>query len=170
MNVRGKLVPAAFVAALSSGGALYELERLEGNILSVYADKLAGGLPTRCAGDTNHSMPVGARLTDDECRAVNKATMIKYGASVLACTNWHHLTGDRLVGLTLFAINVGKSGACGSEAFKAINAGAVAKGCDLLAIRPDGTPNWSYVRGQYVKGLHNRRLAERDWCRKGLPQ
>lgn len=164
MKVKGKLVPAALVAALTSGGAVYELERLEGNILSVYADSLAAGIPTRCAGDTNHAMPVGTKLTADDCREINKLTMLKYGASVLGCTNWDHLTGDRLIGLTLFAINVGSKGACGSASFAAINAGRIAEGCNLLARKPNGDPNWSYVRGRYVQGLQNRRQAEKAWC------
>lgn len=170
MNIRGKLVPAALVAALSGGGSIAALEQLEGNILRVYPDALANGLPTRCAGDTNHSMPVGTKLTADDCREVNKTTMVKYGAAVLACTNWEHLTPDRLVGLTLFAINVGKHGACGSQTFKAINAGRIREGCNLLSTRPDGSPNWSYAQGGYVQGLQNRRLAERSWCLKGLPR
>lgn len=168
MKVKGKIVPAALVAALVSGGSVAKLEQLEGNILAVYADNLAGGLPTRCAGDTNHNMPVGTKLTADDCREINKLTMIKYGASVLACTNWEHLNGDRLVGLTLFAINVGSSGACGSQSFKAINAGRIKEGCDLLARKPDGRPNWSNAGGRYVQGLQNRRQAERKLCLSGI--
>lgn len=164
MRIAGKIVPLALAGALTSGGALTALEQLEGNILGVYADALAGGLPTRCAGDTNHSMPVGARLTSDECREINKATLVRYGALVLACTNWANLTPERLVGLTLFAINVGGAGACGSAAFKAINAGQVESGCNLLATKPNGLPNWSYIGKRYVPGLQNRRLAERNWC------
>lgn len=164
MNVKGKLVPATLAAALSSGGALAALEKLEGNALRVYEDKLAGGVPTRCAGDTNHSMPAGTLLTDDQCREINKGTLLSYGSRVLACTNWSMLTPDRLIGLTLFAINVGAAGACGSEAFKAINAGRITEGCDLLARKPNGAPNWSHAGGRYVPGLQNRRLAERDWC------
>lgn len=166
MRAKGKIVPAALVAALSSGAAVYELERLEGNILSVYADSIAAGLPTRCAGDTNHDMPVGTKLTSDQCKEINKATLLNYGTSVLACTKWENLTPDRLVGLTLFAINVGKSGACNSQAFKAINAGNIPEGCTLLSTRPDGKPNWSYAGGKYVPGLQNRRLAERAWCER----
>lgn len=94
--------------------------------------------------------------------------MIKYGASVLACTNWVHLNGDRLVGLTLFAINVGSSGACNSQAFKAINAGRIQEGCDLLATKPNGQPNWSFASGRYVQGLQNRRQAERKLCLSGV--
>ena len=166
MTVRGKVVPAVFVAALTGGGALTALETLEGNIKEVYADLLAGGIPTRCAGDTNHSMPVGTKLTTDDCREINKGTLLSYGWSVLACTNWDYLTPDRLVGLTLFAINVGKSGACNSQAFKANNAGNIPEGCKLLSTRPDGKPNWSYAGGVYVPGLQNRRLAERAWCER----
>lgn len=168
LTVKGKLVPAALVAALTSGGAVYELERLEGNILGVYADHLAGGIPTRCAGDTNHSMKVGTKLTSDQCKEINKWTMIKYGVGVLGCTSWENLDGDRLIGLTLFAINVGANGACGSQAVKAINAGDLVRGCRLISTTDAGKPNWSYVNGKYVKGLQNRRLAERDWCERGL--
>lgn len=168
MKVKGKLVPAALAAALVSGGSVLKLEQLEGNILSVYADHLAGGLPTRCAGDTNHSMPVGTKLTADDCREINKLTMIRYGLSVLACTDWSQLNGDRLVGLTLFAINVGSSGACSSQAVKAINRGEIKKGCDLIATRPDGKPNWSYARDVYIPGLQNRRQAERKLCLTGV--
>lgn len=168
MKVKGKLVPAALLAALVSGGSVAKLEQLEGNILGVYADDIAGGLPTRCAGDTNHNMAVGTRLTADDCREINKLTMLKYGASVLACTKWENLNGDRLVGLTLFAINVGSGGACGSQSFKAINAGRIQEGCNLLAIRPDGKPNWSSAGGRYVQGLQNRRQAERKLCLSGV--
>lgn len=167
MKAKGKIVPAALAAALTSPMAYYELERWEGNILSVYADKLANGIPTRCAGDTNHSMPVGTKLTSDQCKEINKLTLIKYGTAVLACTQWEHLTPERLVGLTMFAINVGANGACGSQSFKAINRGEIKAGCDLLARRPDGSPNWSYSMGVYRQGLQNRRQAERTLCLDG---
>lgn len=164
MRIRGKLVPAALAAALVSPFAVMELERLEGNVLAVYADHLANGIPTRCAGDTNHSMPVGTKLSSDQCKAINAGTMLEYGSSVLACTDWNHLTPNRLIGLTLFAVNVGKSGACNSQAFKAINQGAIVDGCNLLARKPDGSPNWSNAGGRYVQGLQNRRQAERALC------
>lgn len=166
MNIRGRLVPIALVAALSSPLAVMQLEQFEGNFLGVYADLLAGGLPTRCAGDTNHSQPVGTKLTADDCSEINKLTLIKYGTAVLGCTNWDYLTPNRLIGLTLFAINVGKAGACGSQAFKAINAGKIKEGCTLIAKRPDGSPNWSYSGKppKYVPGLQNRRLAEMKIC------
>lgn len=167
MKIAGKVVPVALAAALTSPLAYNELEKFEGNVLSVYADNLARGIPTRCAGDTNHSMPVGTKLTSDQCREINKLTLIRYGSAVLACTTWENLTPKRLVGLTMFAINVGTSGACKSQSFKAINRGDIKAGCDLLARRPDGSPNWSYAGGRYVQGLQNRRQAERSLCLDG---
>ena len=168
MKIKGKLVPLALVAALTSPVAFTTLERWEGNVLKVYADHLAGGLPTFCAGRTDPNAEVGTKLTSDECQAINKTTLIEYGSAVLGCTNWTMLDADRLIGLTIFAINVGKNGACNSQAFRSINAGRIAQGCDLLARRPDGLPNWSHVGAKYVQGLQNRRQAERSLCLSGL--
>lgn len=167
MKVKGMLVPAALAAAITSPLAYQELEKFEGNILAVYADKLANGIPTRCAGDTNHAMAVGTKLTSDQCKEINKLTLIKYGVSVLGCTNWERLTPKRLIGLTMFAINVGVNGACSSQSFKAINRGDIKAGCDLLARKPDGSPNWSSSMGVYRQGLQNRRQGERTLCLDG---
>ena len=168
MKAKGKLVPLALVAALTSPVAYTTLERWEGNILRVYADNLADGLPTFCAGRTDRNAEVGTKLTSDECQEINKGTLLEYGQAVLMCTNWTMLNPDRLIGLTVFAINVGKAGACNSQAFREINAGRIARGCDLLARRPDGLPNWSHAGGKYVQGLQNRRQAERALCLSGI--
>lgn len=163
--LRKGAIPAVLLAALTSPLAFSTLERLEGNITTVYADKLAGGIPTYCAGRTDWSAKVGDKLTDDQCKVVNKITLLEYGYAVLGCVNWDYLNPDRLIGLTMFAINVGKDGACNSAAVRQINAGNVLVGCDLIARRPDGAPNWSYADGKYVQGLQNRRQAERKLCR-----
>ena len=130
----------------------------------MYADNLAGGIPTYCAGRTDWKAPVGTRLTSDECREVNKTTLLEYGFAVLGCVNWDYLTAKRLIGLTIFAINVGKTGACGSQAVRDINAGRVEQGCNLIARTPSGAPNWSTAGGVFVQGLQNRRQAERKLC------
>ena len=165
--IRKGVIPAALLAALTSPFALSTLERFEGNVLSVYADKLANNIPTYCAGRTDWKAPVGAKLTSDDCKEVNKVTILEYGYSVLGCTNWQHLTPRRLVALTMFAINVGKEGACGSQAVKQINLGNIDAGCRLIARTPAGLPNWSSANGVYVPGLQNRRQAESTLCPQG---
>lgn len=167
--LRKGAIPAAFLAALTGPLAVGTLERWEGNITRVYADQLAGGLPTYCAGRTDPGAQVGAKLTDDQCREVNKITLLEYGYSVLECVDWDDLTERRLVALTIFAVNVGKAGACGSQAVRYINAGRYAQGCNLIAYTPGGTPNWSSAGGRFVDGLHNRRKAERVLCLDGGP-
>lgn len=160
-------IPAVLLAALASPTAYVTLERLEGNVLQVYEDKLAHGIPTFCAGRTDWSAKPGTKLTSDQCTAVNKVTILEYGYAVLGCVDWNYLTPGRLIGLTMFAINVGKGAACGSQAFAQINLGNVMAGCNLLARRPNGLPNWSNAAGVFVQGLQNRRQAERAMCLKG---
>lgn len=166
--LRKGAIPAVLLAALTSPLAYSTLGRLEGNITTVYADKLAGGIPTYCAGRTDWAAKVGDKLTDDQCKVVNKITLLEYGYAVLGCVNWDYLSPDRLIGLTMFAINIGKAGACGSQAVRQINAGNIGAGCDLIARTPAGLPNWSTADGKYVQGLQNRRQVERGFCRKGL--
>jgi GH24 family phage-related lysozyme (muramidase) len=164
-RIPGKgVIPAAFLAALTAGSTLALLTELEGNILRVYPDRLAGGIPTFCAGKTDWNIPLGTTFTSDQCMEINKGTILKYGTGVLGCTKWTHLTPQRLVFLTMFAINVGIKGACSSQAFSHINAGRIAEGCRLIAYKPSGAPNWSYAGGKFVQGLHNRRIKEMNGC------
>ena len=109
--VNKSTVPAVFLAALTSASTLGLLAQLEGNILHVYPDKLAGGIPTYCAGKTDWKIPLGTTFTSDQCAEVNKTTLLEYGFSVLECTRWTNLTPNRLVALTMYSINVGKSAA-----------------------------------------------------------
>lgn len=164
------LIPAAFLAALGSPLAYSTLDRWEGTITSVYADKLANNIPTFCAGRTDWTAKVGTKLTSDFCKEVDKITLLEYGYAILECVDWKYLSTRRLIGLTIFAINVGKQGACGSQAVKQINLGNIIVGCRLLAFKYDGTPNWSYVDGKYVQGLNNRRQAEMTLCLDKFPQ
>ena len=165
--LRKGAIPAALLAALTSPFAYTTLDRLEGNILEVYRDKLANGIPTFCAGRTDWAAKPGTKLTSDECKEVNKTTLLEYGYTVLGCVNWDYLSAKRLIGLTMFAINVGKEGACGSHAVRQINLGNVVAGCKLIARTPSGAPNWSFANGVYVPGLQNRRQAESGFCLEG---
>lgn len=162
------IIPAAFLAALTGPLSLGMLERWEGDIHKVYADKLAYGIPTFCAGRTDWTAKPGTILASDFCAEVNKVTLLEYGYAVLECTNWDHLSPNRVVALTIFAVNVGKEGACKSQAVVNINRGRIVEGCTLIAYKPTGAPNWSVAGGAFVQGLHNRRKAEMTLCLKGL--
>ena len=116
------------------------------------------------SGIKQEMFPLLTDLNADQCQEVNKTTLLEYGYAVLGCVEWNYLSAKRLIGLTMFAINVGKAGACGSQAVQQINLGNLAAGCNLIARTPSGAPNWSSAGGQYVQGLQNRRQAERALC------
>lgn len=165
---RKGVIPAAFLAVLTGPLAVTTLVRWEGDIHKVYKDHLAYNIPTFCAGRTDWSAKPGTVLSSDFCTEVNKVTLLEYGFAVLECANWDYLSATRLLGLTIFAINVGKTGACNSQAVVNINRGNIHAGCNLIAYKPNGQPNWSYAGDKYVQGLHNRRRAELDLCLRGL--
>lgn len=153
-------------APLVLGGAalLGAMHRWEDQRLVVYADKLAGGLPTYCSGRTQPPRPVGERLTQAQCDAIDAQTASDYGRAVLACIPAVELDQNSFDAFTLFAINVGKSAACGSRAAQLMRAGNREAACKALARGPDGRPVWSSAGGVYVQGLQNRRQYERNWC------
>lgn len=142
-------------------GAMHQWESQE---LVAYADKLAGNLPTYCSGATSWAVKPGTKFTQAECDAVDAATASEYGRAVLACIPADKLDQNSFDAITLFAINVGKKGACGSRAATLIRAGKREEGCRALSHGPDGKPAWSFAGGVYVRGLQNRRLFEENWC------
>ena len=157
---------AKIVAPLVLGGAaiLAGMHRWESQELTVYADQLAGGLPTYCSGRTQPPRPVGERLTQTQCDAIDAQTATEYGRAVLACIPADKLDQNSFDAFTLFAINVGKSAACGSRAAQLMRTGNREAACKALARGPDGRPVWSYAGGVYVQGLQNRRQYETNWC------
>lgn len=72
----------------------------------------------------------------------------------------------------IFAANsgtgVGVQVSAKSSPVSAINNGDLKRGCDLLAYKPNGSPNWSNVGDTFYQGLHNRRKDERRKCLAAL--
>lgn len=118
--------------------------------------------PTVCFGETNVPM---REYTRPECEAMLQRSLAKYAGPVLDC-----LPDDAPLSVkaafSSLAYNAGAAAVCGSTAAKRANGLDYAGACDgLLAW------NKTRVNGKLVavKGLTNRRHAERDLCLKGLP-
>lgn len=162
---------AAGSIALASAALLAGMQVWEKQALTVYADKLANGLPTYCSGRTLPTRPVGQRIDKAECDAIDHGTALEYGRAILACIPADRLDQNSFDALTLFAINVGKAGACNSRAARLMRDGQRDDACRALASGPDGRPAWSYASGKYVQGLQNRRQFESAWClRRAVPE
>jgi lysozyme len=175
MSLRGKIQAGAL--ALASAPLVIFLGTWEGNGRNtVYADKLAGGLPTVCKGITRHTSPfpvvVGDYWSPDRCAEVEQLVISKGQLQLADCITNQEVGQNTFDALSSHAHNVGTPSTCASRAVGLINAGRIAEGCRALARAPDGrTPVWSFVtdaqgRKRFIQGLHNRRLAEMELCLK----
>lgn len=174
MNKKGlAAVIASGAIALASPFFMDFLGRWEGRgQYVVYADKLAGGLPTVCKGITRWTSPypviVGERWSAEKCAEVERKVTIETQTKLARCITNFDITQNVFDALTSHAHNVGVNGTCGSRAVRLINAGNIKGGCDALAHGTNRQPVWSYAGGKFVRGLYNRRLAERELCLKGM--
>ena len=176
---------AATAAALVASGALTlnsdalnrMLSRWEGDGQNtVYADKLAGGLPTVCRGLTKHTVNepviVGDYWSPEKCAEIERIVVergqielanclpatIKQGAFDAASDMGHHF---------------GSPNVCASRAVGLMRAGKREEACDAFAHAPSGKPVWSYITRpdgshQFVQGLYNRALDRRKLCLSDL--
>lgn len=126
----------------------------EGNKKKPYLD--VGGVPTACAGVTK-GIDFARLYSDDECKAMNAEQIAIHAQEVMACVK-RDVTPDEQIALISFAYNVGSSQACGSTLMAKLNRGEY--WCDELL-------RWNKVQGTEVRGLTNRRAAERQLCIKG---
>lgn len=160
---------------LASGALIAFLATWEGggnDGMAVYADQYANGLPTACYGLTHHvtSEPiiVGEYWSKEKCDHVMSVAVINVQTKMLDCLS-HTPPQGVFDAVSSLAWNVGWPAACNSQSVRYINRRDYVTGCKLLANRFDGKPNWSYASGQFIKGLYNRRQAERDnLCLAGL--
>src|SRR5699024_2858248 len=82
----------------------------------------------------------------------------------------HPIPQSTFDALTSHAWNLGWPNTCNSQSVRLINQGWIKEGCELLSNKPDGRPNWSNSGGNFIRGLFNRRLSERELCLKDLQE
>lgn len=169
MKTPSRKAQAIAAGLLLCSGALYSfLGRWEGaDELTVYADRLAKGIPTVCRGLTYHvtntPIIVGDVWTKEQCEREEKRAIEVVQWQLLECFT---LPPPQRVfdAATSHAWNFGAPKTCGSEAMKAWNLGAWSIGCRRMQISDGGKLVWVYSDGKFVRGLANRRAAERALC------
>lgn len=139
---------------------------------TVYADKLASGLPTACNGITKHVSPVPVIVGDywspAKCEEVSRLVTEKGQIKLLDCVKTR-ISQNTFDALSSHGHNFGVPSTCASRALALINQGRLADGCNALAHAQDGSPVWSYVTQpdgtkKFYRGLYSRRLAEAKLC------
>lgn len=142
-----------------------------------YADKLAGGLPTVCAGLTRHvtktPIVVGERWSAEKCQREEQAALMKLQLELEKC--FTRLPPQSVFdAATSHAWNFGYPSTCGSGAMRSWNAGGWRDGCRAMVYAPGTTrPVWAYVKDgkggyKFVQGLFNRRSAEYTFCMESV--
>lgn len=181
----GGIVSILVAGVLLVGGSQFVLDFLAKwessgrTVLTVYADRLAGNLPTVCDGLTRHvtatPIIVGEVWTMEKCLAETQAAVIKVQRQLARCFTRppNQAVFDMA---TSHAWNFGAGATCGSQAMQAWNRGEWELGCRRLALSDAGRPVWSYtcaVEGdervcRFVQGLANRRQDEWQHCAGSL--
>lgn len=163
------LLGSAAVVALI---AAWEGGRLSDGSSRVYADRLAGGLPTVCNGLTRHvtatPIVVGERWSREQCDREQAAALAKIQRRLEQCFGPIPPPQNVFDAATSWAWNVGVTGVCGSQAMKQWQGGSWRTGCERMIRSQSGKYVWVFAGGRFVQGLANRRQAESDYCKQGI--
>lgn len=149
MNIKAK---TGLTAATLAAASIFIIG-WEGNKNKPYLD--VGGVPTACAGVTK-GIDLSKIYTPQECSELNQAQIQIHAQEVLACVK-RDVTQDEQVALVSLAYNAGSSAICKSTLMRKLNAND--SYCDEYL-------RWNLVNGKPVRGLTNRRTAERALCLK----
>lgn len=160
---------------------LQKWESGKARVLTVYADKLAGGIPTVCNGLTRHvtrtPIIVGERWTEEKCVVEESNALERVQREVLPC--FKRLPPPSVLDMaSSHAWNLGTANTCSSGAMAAWNRGEWERGCQRISRGDDGTVVWSFTSHidpntgkkvfTFVQGLANRRADETQKCGAGL--
>ena len=156
MKTSNKVAGGAAVIAL----ACAFIQPWEGLWLTAKVDRIGTGRPvTACYGETE-GVKLGQRFTKQQCDEMLAKKLPRYAAEIAPCIKVK-VSDKTRAALVSFAYNIGSPRACGSTAFKLLNRGNIRGACDALM-------NWNMAQGRVVKGLINRRAAERRLCIEGI--
>lgn len=138
------------------------ISRWEGLENHAYQDIV--GVWTICYGHTKTAQS-GQFKTDDQCRELLVTEIHEYRDDILPCfseeTLERRMNDWRLTSYTSLGFNVGPERTCRSTAMRRLNRGNISGGCEALTW-------WNRAGGRVVRGLVNRRAAEREHCLRGL--
>ncbi|MEY8099033.1 lysozyme [Falsihalocynthiibacter sp. S25ZX9] len=129
----------------------------EGRSLVAYQDVV--GVWTICDGETL-GVKKGDVRTADECDEMFEKRLIQFEAELDKCL-FAVVPVPMKIALNSWAYNVGSGAACRSTLVKLANAGDLEGACHQL-------PRWNRAGGRVIKGLSNRRGAERALCLSAL--
>ena len=157
MQTNHKRGLAGIVGAAAATTLLIFVPSKEGTKYKTYRDM--GGVLTYCTGATEHAR-WGATYTPDQCRAQLDSDLAKAAEGVMRCIHVLLKDGEKIAYVDI-AYNVGEAAFCNSTMARRVNAGDHVGACTALLM-------WDRIGTRVIRGLLNRREAERQFCMKGL--
>lgn len=131
----------------------------EGLRLVAYKDIV--GVWTACHGETKGIKP-GMKFTKAQCDVMFIASLTEHEAGMRRCLKAPDAIPDKsYVAFVSVTYNIGVGGFCGSSMARRVNAGDLRGACEALMM-------WNKAGGKTVRGLTNRRAAERELCLAGV--
>lgn len=153
-NLPKKSISAAIAAALAIATPF--VAGWEGKRNDPYRDIV--GLMTVCYGETKVEM---RRYSDAECTAMLEDSLVGYAEPVLKRNPQLQYHPNQLAAATSLAYNIGPANYARSTVARRFDIGNYVGACDAFLM-------WNKAGGRVVKGLTNRRKAERELCLTGL--
>jgi len=154
MGFKAKLTGAAGGAILLASAIIAPWEGVE---LQAYRDIV--GVPTVCYGETR-GVKMGDRYTLAECKTQLAAAVGQFEAAIRPCLP-ATLPDPTRAAFISAAYNIGSHAFCKSTMSRRAKAGDLRGACEALLM-------WIKAGGREVRGLVNRRKAERELCLSGL--
>ncbi len=133
----------------------------EGLRTVAYPDRIAGGIPTVCYGETR-GVELGDSYTVEECKAMLGNALVEFETGMRACLDNPDAIPDKpYTSFVSLTYNIGVAGFCRSTVARRANAGDIEGACNAI-------PMWNKAGGRVVQGLVNRRAAEQKLCLEGV--
>ncbi|WP_417257340.1 lysozyme [Celeribacter sp.] len=145
------------LSAAALAAAIPVVSQFEGRSLKAYRDIV--GVATICDGVTL-GVEMGDTATNEECDTLLARELLAHASGLSACISDDveaTIPRDMSVALISWTYNVGVGASCGSTLVRKLNAGDLVGACNEL-------PRWNRAGERVVRGLTNRRAAERDLC------
>jgi len=140
--------------AIAGAALLAFISQWEGTKTVAYPDVI--GVATVCTGHTDKTVKVGDVWTKEQCDAQLVEDVEAHGKRLLDCITVD-ISQNEYNAYASWVFNVGTGAACASTLVRLLNAGQHAGACDQLL-------KWDRAGGRQVRGLTNRRKAERELC------
>jgi lysozyme len=150
---------AALTALIGAGAVAVlvpEVQRWEGYREVPYKDIV--GIATVCWGDTKN---VQGPQTRAQCEERLERQLIAHAKPVVECVPGLTRKPNATAAAVSLAYNIGTAGFCRSTVARRFNQGRWREGCDAMLL-------WNKAGGRVVRGLVNRRNAERKICLRDL--